>query len=211
MKTKRLLIALAAVLLSCGITNAQQTEGNNVNEDKQSDVEVKAVQGDANKDGVVNAADVPVLADSIITDKLSDLERLDLNEDQKVNAADVTLLIKKIQDTNYFWMGTVKPTSTDYSTKEDVITTYEGLEDALKAAPSIKVEEADKSVFILCPSSWNLNLDNVVVQDEADGTIYTLQKDESDIVKFDIYKTEEKTVAASTFVLKKKEDAECPR
>ena len=121
MKTKRLLIALAAVLLSCGITNAQQTEGNNVNEDKQSDVEVKAVQGDANKDGVVNAADVPVLADSIITDKLSDLERLDLNEDQKVNAADVTLLIKKIQDTNYFWMGTVKPTSTDYSTKEDVI------------------------------------------------------------------------------------------
>ena len=150
MKTKRLLIALAAVLLSCGITNAQ-TEGNDVNE-------VKAVvQGDANKDGVVNVVDVPILADSIINNKLSDLERLDLNEDQKVNAADVTLLIKKIQNANYFYLGTEVPTKDGYTTTEGVVTDYESIIKVLEAAPTIKVT-AEKTAILLCPLSWDAKI-----------------------------------------------------
>ena len=109
MRKLRFLTVLAAILLSCGIANAQ------------------TVKGDVNNDGKLNTLDVTAAADSIMDDKKSGLA--DVNKDQKVDAADVVTVVKLIQETDYFYLGTQEPTSKNYTTLEGVTTEYESIDD----------------------------------------------------------------------------------
>ena len=151
MKTKRLLIALAAVLLNCGVANAQ-------------------VKGDVNKDNKLNVKDVPALADSLI-DKNKPSMRLDINENQKVNIADVVALVTQIQNIKYFWFGTGKPTSTNFDPTVNDVTTCSSLDEALRGKNTVTT--SSYGVFV-CPAAWNVNISNYRFQDVA-GNIYELQ------------------------------------
>lgn len=184
MRKMRFLTVLAAILLSCGIANAQ------------------TVKGDVNNDGKLNTLDVTAAADSIMDDKKSGLA--DVNEDQKVNAADVVSVVKLIQDTDYFMLGTEVPTKDNYTTVDGVVTTYESISKALEAAPTIEVA-ADKAGVLLCPSSWEAK--DLVLQNEEDGTFYELAAAENDISDYDLFQTE--MIAVATILkLKSKADAE---
>ena len=184
MRKMRFLTVLAAMLLSCGIANAQ------------------TVKGDVNNDGKLNTLDVTAAADSIMDDKKSGLA--DVNEDQKVNAADVVSVVKLIQDTDYFMLGTEVPTKDNYTTVDGVVTTYESISKALEAAPTIEVA-ADKAGVLLCPSSWEAK--DLVLQNEEDGTFYELAAAENDISDYDLFQTE--MIAVATILkLKSKADAE---
>ena len=180
----RILTVLAAMLLSCGIANAQ------------------TVKGDVNQDQKLNAEDITALADSVMKDNQS--KRLDLNDDDKVNAADVVTVVNLIQDAEYFYLGTEKPTSENYNTLEGVSTEYESIEDVLKAAKEVSVEK-DKTVYVLCPKDWNAS--GVVAQDQITGVFYGLEKSDASIENHEVYKTTEIIATASTIVLKSLADA----
>ena len=114
MRKMRLLTVLAAMLLSCGIANAQ-TEGDdkgNVTGDENTQVEITS--GDVNNDGKLNIKDVTAAADSIMDGKMSGTA--DVYKDQKVNAIDVVTVVNLIKETDYFLLGTEAPTNDNYTT-----------------------------------------------------------------------------------------------
>ena len=188
----RFLTVLAAILLSCGIANAQ------------------TVKGDVNNDGKLNTLDVTAAADSIMDDKKSGLA--DVNKDQKVDAADVVTVVKLIQETDYFYLGTEEPTSKNYTTLEGVTTEYESLEDVLKAGLKLPLEYNERG-YLLCPSSWRAN--NLVLQNENNGEFLELKLKVSvltpgevnDFSDYNIFETDEDEGGYTT-VLKRKVDAE---
>ena len=183
MRKMRFLTVLAAMLLSCGIANAQ-------------------TKGDVNNDGKLNTEDVTAAADSIMDGKTSGLA--DVNEDQKVNAADVVTVVNLIKDADYFLLGTEAPTKDNYTTVDGVVTTYESISKVLEAALTIEVA-ADKAGVLLCPSSWEAK--DLVLQNEEDGTFYELAAAETDISDYTLFKTE-KIENGGTFILKTKATAE---
>ena len=209
MKTKRLLIVLAAILLSCGFLNAQtqndaindETTQTNDQTDNQTTTDPKDWDGDVNRDQKLNTEDIIAAADSVMENKTS--ESADVNKDKKVNVADVVSVVYLIQRTNYFLLGTEVPTKDNY-TLVDGVTAYESLDKALEAALTIEVA-ADKTGVLLCPSSWDAK--DLVLQNEKDGTIYDFAATDNDISDYDLFQTD-KISAAATLKLKSKTAAE---
>ena len=183
MKAKRLFIVLAAMLLSIGNISAQSL-------------------GDVNKDGKVDEKDVAALATYILSAG-SGNNQANVNSDQKVDVADITALINLIKtaNTQYFWFGTIKPTATNYTSKQGIVTTIKSLDEALEQ--HISVTEKQYGV-ILCPSSWNVNADDIVVQDNTNGTIYLMKKVSTDIPNHDVFQTIAKIRTSTTIYLRKK-------
>ena len=209
MKTKRLLIVLAAILLSCGFLNAQtqndavndETTQTNDQTDNQTTTDPKDWDGDVNRDQKLNTEDIIAAADSVMENITS--ESADVNKDKEVNVADVVSVVYLIQRTNYFLLGTEVPTKDNY-TLVDGVTAYESLDKALEAALTIEVA-ADKTGVLLCPSSWDAK--DLVLQNEKDGTIYDFAATDNDISDYDLFQTD-KISAAATLKLKSKTAAE---
>ena len=185
MRKMRLLTVLAAMLLSCGIANAQ------------------TVKGDVNNDGKLNTLDVTATADSIMDGKRSGLA--DVNKDQKVNAADVVTVVKLVQETNYCYLGKLKPTKDNYTIIDGVYTNLNSI-DQVVAGYSINILlAANQSGFFCCPSSWNAR--DLVIQELETGKFFALNAIDNDIADYDVFQTEKVTEAAE-YRLKKKADAE---
>ncbi len=170
---------------------------------------VEYQKGDLNGDGEVNGVDLEKMVRLIMNGKYE--INADLNSDGVVNAADIVELISIIKinsnvGSGYFWIGTMKPNSSNITTKEGVVTTYRSLSEALSHSPSLAVQAGSYAV-VLCPSSWNVNADNVVLQDEESGSNYNLKKDTTDIEGHDVFVTTSKIGATTTVVLKTKADA----
>ena len=202
MRKMRLLTVLAAMLLSCGIANAQ-TEGDdkgNVTGDENAQVEITS--GDVNNDGKLNIKDVTAAADSIMDGKKSGTA--DVYKDEKVNALDVVTVVNLIKETNYFYLGTEEPTKDNYTTLDGVVTNFKSYAELMNAAPTVKVT-AGKAANFLCPSSWGTEQWINVLQNEDDGTIYELGKVETDISEYTLYRTK---IIAEEVTLKLKNEAE---
>lgn len=185
MRKMRFLTVLAAILLSCGIANAQ------------------TVKGDVNNDGNLNVLDVKAAADSIMDGKTSGLA--DVNEDQKVNAADVVTVVNLIEGASYFYLGTQEPTSENFTTLGGFTTMYESLDKVLKDAPSLSIEHNERG-YLLCPTSWDAK--DLVLQNYDDGEFFELTKTETDISGYTLFKTKEVEGGAVTTALKTKAAAE---
>lgn len=116
----------------------------------------------------------------------------------------------KISITDYFYLGTVEPTKDNYNTLDGVVTTYRSIEDALKAAPTLVIED-NRQGFLLCPTDWVAN--GLVLQKESNGAFYELisiatpEPLETDISGYTLFKTEE-IGDGGTFILKTKAAAE---
>ena len=166
-------------------------------------------KGDLTGDSNVNEADLEKMVGLIMSGMYE--TNADLNSDGVVNAADIVELISIIKNNSnvgsgYFWIGTMKPNSFNIATKEGVVTTYRSLSEALSHSPSFAIQAGSYAV-VLCPSSWNVNADNVVFQDEESGSNYNLKKDTTDIEGHDVFVTTTKIGATTTVVLKTKADA----
>lgn len=184
--------------------------------DKPNSPGYLSIKGDGNGDGKVDYVDVDMIANYILTHADGYNVKMDINKDGKVNAADIVALVNIIKtspDTDsgsnpntgsgYFWVGTVKPLNSNIATQEGVVTTYKSLDEALKTVPSIDIASGS-FVVVLCPSSWNLSTDNVVIQDEESGKIYNLIKGKTDIADHDFFQTKEKIFNTTTVALKTK-------
>lgn len=170
---------------------------------------VEFKKGDLNFDGEVNDVDLEKMVGLIMSGKYE--VNADLNSDGVVNAADIVELINIIKNNSnvgsgYFWIGTMKPNSSNIATKEGVVTTYRSLSEALSHSPSLAVQAGSYAV-VLCPSSWNVYADNVVLQDEESGKNYNLKKGTTDIEDHDVFETTGRIEATTTVVLKTKADA----
>ena len=181
MRKMRLLTVLAAMLLSCGFANAQ-TEGQTGGQIGDLFMRNGEKWGDVNNDDKVDAADITILA-NIIMGKYENID-------------------------DYFYLGTVEPTRDNCNTLEGVVTTYESIEDALAAKPTLAIQN-DGHCYLLCPSSWVTSA--LVLQNEDNnGIFYELiapQQEETNISGYTLFKTID-IRNGGTYILKTKAAAE---
>jgi hypothetical protein len=200
MRKMRFLTVLAAILLSCGIANAQTGTGDdNVDEQEQ----YEPITGDVNGDGKLDVLDVSAAAESIMDGKTSG--PADVNKDQKVNAADVVTVVDLIQNTNYCYLGREVPTKDNYTLIDGVYTIFESIDQVLAGYSQQVTLMADEAGFFYCPSSWNVK--DLVLQDQETGNFFDLNAIENDIADYDVFLSD-KVTADATYRLKRKADAE---
>ena len=181
MRKMRLLTVLAAMLLSCGFANAQ-TEGQTGGQIGDLFMRNGEKWGDVNNDDKVDAADITILA-NIIMGKYENID-------------------------DYFYLGTVEPTRDNCNTLEGVVTTYESIEDALAAKPTLAIQN-DGHCYLLCPSSWVTSA-LVLQNEENNGIFYELiapQQEETNISGYTLFKTID-IRNGGTYILKTKAAAE---
>ena len=184
MRKMRFLTVLAAMLLSCGFANAQ-TEGQTEGQIGDLFMRNGETWGDVNNDGKVDAADITILA-NIIMGKYENID-------------------------DYFYLGTVEPTRDNCNTLEGVVTTYESIEDALAAKPTLAIQN-DGFGYLLCPSGWVTSL-MALQNEENNGSFYELKtiaaspEPELYISGYTLFKTEQ-IENGGTYILKTKEAAE---
>lgn len=82
----------------------------------------------------------------------------DVNGDGKVDVADITAVIEIMKNgkgtiilSEYFYLGTIKPTPENYKILPGVENSYMSLEDAFGTTTSVY---AGQTVYMLCPSEW---------------------------------------------------------
>ena len=173
---------------------------------------MNAARGDVDGDGEVDEDDINELANVIMNPSEEYSTAKDVNKDGVIDVKDIVDEVNIIMDysctgSGYFWMGTVRPTNATLPTLNGVVTTYNSLRDVLNVAPSLKVAAGSYTVF-LCPSSWNVDADKVVIQDMASGEIYTLKKSNTNIDDHDFFETKTKISSTTIVVIKTKAAAE---
>ena len=145
---------------------------------------------DVDGNGIVDLADVEEVVKIIMG--TSNNPNGDVTGEGKVNAADIVEIVKIMKalgsGMGYFWIGTYIPTYNHFPQKEEIVTTYKSITEALANAPSFNVEKGQYLV-ILCPSSWNVNINDIGFQDNTSGKIYTMLKHYTGIVNHNEYET----------------------
>ena len=185
MRRIRLFTVLAAMLLSCGIANAQ------------------TVKGDVNDDKMLNVKDITALADSVMKDNQS--KRLDLNDDNAVNVADVVTVSNLIKETNYFYLGLEMPSKDNYTTIDGVATDYKSIKEVLDAKLELELLSGGERGFLLCPAGWEAK--DLALQHE-NGSYYELTKVETNTISDYLLFNTEDIENDGTYVLKTIEAAE---
>ena len=127
----------------------------------------------------------------------------DVNGDGSVDVADIVAVIDLIQkgqeagEAGYFYLGTTKPTATNYTTLAGAVATYTSIDEAVGTKVSVA---AGETLYMLCPTSWTKTKD-VALEDESGETVNFSNKDAATISGYSIYETSA-WKASSTATLK---------
>ena len=115
----------------------------------------------------------------------------DVNSDGSVNVADIASVIDLIQkgqevgEAGYFYLGTTKPTATNYTTLTGAVATYTSIDEAVGTKVSVA---AGETLYMLCPTSW-MKTKDVALEDGGDETVNFSKKDAATISGYSIYET----------------------
>ena len=127
----------------------------------------------------------------------------DVNSDGSVDVADIVSVIDLIQkgqetgEAGYFYLGTTKPTATNYTTLTGAVATYTSIDEAVGTKVSVA---AGETLYMLCPTSWTKEK-SVALEDEGGETVNFSNKDAATISGYSIYETSA-WKASSTATLK---------
>ncbi len=127
----------------------------------------------------------------------------DVNSDGSVNVADIVAVIDLIQkgqeagEAGYFYLGTTKPTATNFTTLAGAVTTYTSIDEAVGTKVSIA---AGETLYMLCPTNW-LKTKDVALEDGGGETVNFSNKDAATISGYTICETQA-WKASSTATLK---------
>ena len=126
----------------------------------------------------------------------------DVNSDGLVDVADIVAVIDLIQkgqeegEAGYFYLGTTKPTATNFTTLAGAVTTYTSIDVAVGTKVSVA---AGETLYMLCPTSWSK--EKSVTLEEGGESINFSNKDAATISGYTIYETQA-WKASSTATLK---------
>jgi len=127
----------------------------------------------------------------------------DVNSDGSVNVADIVAVIDLIQkgqeagEAGYFYLGTTKPTVTNFTTLAGAVTTYTSIDEAVGTKVSVA---AGETLYMLCPTNW-LKTKDVALEDGGGETVNFSNKDAATISGYTICETQA-WKASSTATLK---------
>ena len=127
----------------------------------------------------------------------------DVNSDGLVDVADIVAVIDLIQkgqqagQAGYFYLGTTKPTATNFTTLAGAVTTYTSIDEAVGTKVSIA---AGETLYMLCPTNW-LKTKDVALEDGGGETVNFSNKDAATISGYTICETQAWKVS-STATLK---------
>lgn len=116
----------------------------------------------------------------------------DVNSDGSVNVADIVAVIDLIQkgkeagEAGYFYLGTTKPTVTNFTTLAGAVTTYTSIDEAVGTKVSVA---AGETLYMLCPTNW-LKTKDVALEDGGGETVNFSNKDAATISGYTIYETQ---------------------
>ena len=116
----------------------------------------------------------------------------DVNSDGSVDVADIVAVIDLIQkgqeagEAGYFYLGTTKPTATNFTTLAGAVTTYTSIDEAVGTNVSVA---AGETLYILCPTNW-LKTKDVALEDGGGETVNFSNKDAATISGYTIYETQ---------------------
>ena len=115
----------------------------------------------------------------------------DVNSDGSVNVADIASVIDLIQkgqgtgEAGYFYLGTTKPTATNYTTLTGAVATYTSIDEAVGTKVSVA---AGEKLYMLFPTSW-MKTKDVALEDGGGETVNFSKKDAATISGYSIYET----------------------
>jgi hypothetical protein len=99
MTKRRILYFVAFLIMIIGVFFLSASEylskGGAIHASAKIGIAASACNGDLNQDGQINASDLPLMANAILTNNASGL-CVDLNEDQEVDSLDLQLLVNRI-------------------------------------------------------------------------------------------------------------------
>ena len=127
----------------------------------------------------------------------------DVNSDGSVDVADIVSVIDLIQkgqgtgEAGYFYLGTTKPTATNFTTLAGAVATYTSIDEAVGTKVSVA---AGETLYMLCPTNW-LKTKEVALEDAGGETVNFSNKDAATISGYSIYETQA-WKASSTATLK---------
>lgn len=127
----------------------------------------------------------------------------DVNSDGSVDVADIVAVIDLIQkgqeagEAGYFYLGTTKPTATNFTTLAGAVTTYTSIDEAVGTNVSVA---AGETLYMLCPTNW-LKTKDVALEDGGGETVNFSNKDAATISGYTICETQA-WKASSTATLK---------
>lgn len=127
----------------------------------------------------------------------------DVNSDGSVDVADIVAVIDLIQkgqeagEAGYYYLGTTKPTATNFTTLAGAVTTYTSIDEAVGTKVSVA---AGETLYMLCPTNW-LKTKDVALEDGGGETVNFSNKDAATISGYTICETQA-WKASSTATLK---------
>ena len=127
----------------------------------------------------------------------------DVNSDGSVDVADIVAVIDLIQkgqeagDAGYYYLGTTKPTATNFTTLAGAVTTYTSIDEAVGTKVSVA---AGETLYMLCPTNW-VKTKDLALEDGGGETVNFSNKDAATISGYTIYETQA-WKASSTATLK---------
>ena len=128
----------------------------------------------------------------------------DVNSDGSVDVADIVAVIDLIQkgqetgEAGYFYLGTTKPTATNFTTLTGAVATYTSIDEAVGTKVSVA---AGETLYMLCPTSW-MKAKDVGLEDEGGETVnFSNDVDATTIPGYSIYEIQA-WIVSSTVTLK---------